>query len=127
VDLAVGANIRREVFLMFKEAVTNMARHSGCSRADLEFRETERGLLLTITDDGRGFDAAGTSAGHGLRSMRQRTEALGGEFHLRSEPRRGTTLTLTIPLPGRRTTTIEPPTEPTDPHDYAVTPPPGGG
>jgi PAS domain S-box-containing protein len=127
VDLAVGANIRREVFLMFKEAVTNMARHSGCSRADLEFRETERGLLLKITDDGRGFDVAGMSAGHGLRSMRQRTEGLGGEFRLRSEPRRGTTLTFTIPLPEGRKTTIEPKREPPDPHDYAVTPAPGRG
>jgi signal transduction histidine kinase len=41
-DIAIGANTRREMFLLFKEAVTNMARHSGCSAADLEFRSRIR-------------------------------------------------------------------------------------
>jgi signal transduction histidine kinase len=97
-DVAVGANIRREVFLLFKEAVTNMARHSGCSEAALEFREDERGLLLRIADNGSGFDAGSPNAGHGLRSMQERTTALSGHLDLRSEPGKGTILTFTIPL-----------------------------
>ena len=97
-DVAVGANIRREVFLVFKEAVTNLARHSACSEAVLEFREGEHGLLLRIADNGLGFDVGGASAGHGLRSMRDRTQALGGQFEIASEPGRGTVVTFTIPL-----------------------------
>jgi signal transduction histidine kinase len=97
-DVAVGANVRREVFLVFKEAVTNMARHSGCSEAVLEFRESERGLLLRIADNGTGFDVTSASAGHGLRSMRERTQALGGRFEIDSEPGRGTLVTFTFPL-----------------------------
>jgi len=100
-DVPVGANIRREVFLLFKEAVTNMVRHSGCSEADLEFREDELGLFLQIADNGHGFDAGTVSDGHGLLSMRQRTQALGGQFDILSAPGRGTILTFTIPLKER--------------------------
>jgi PAS domain S-box-containing protein len=100
-DIAVGANVRRELFLLFKEAVTNMARHSGCSEADLEFREDERGLFMQVADNGRGFDVGATSDGHGLLSMRRRTEALGGLFDVLSAPGRGTILTFTIPLKER--------------------------
>lgn len=102
-DVAVGANVRRELFLLFKEAVTNMARHAGCSEADLEFREDERGLFLQVADNGRGFNVAALSDGHGLSSMRRRTEALGGHFDVVSAPGRGTILTFTIPLKDRST------------------------
>jgi PAS domain S-box-containing protein len=97
-DVTVGANVRRELYLLFKEAVTNMARHSRCSEADLEFREDECGLLLQIADNGRGFDISAVRDGHGLLSMRQRTQALGGHFDVVSAPGRGTILTFTIPL-----------------------------
>jgi signal transduction histidine kinase len=122
-DIAVGANVRREVFLLFKEAVTNMARHSGCARADLEFAVDERGLRLRVADTGRGFDVDGVGAGHGLRSMRERTAALGGRFDLVSTPGVGTILIFTIPLPGR-----SPRREPTESlPEYAVTGPHGRG
>ena len=97
-DVSVGANIRRELFLVFKEAVNNMVRHSGCTRAELEFRAGPDGLVLVVSDDGRGFDTAGASAGHGLASMRERTEALGGDLQLLSRAGHGTLLVFTIPL-----------------------------
>jgi signal transduction histidine kinase len=97
-DLDLGANIRREVFLLFKEGVANMVRHSGCSRAALEFRQGDGELLLRIADNGRGFDPAVASEGHGLRSMQERTAALGGHFAAISAPGRGTILTFRIPI-----------------------------
>ncbi len=100
-DIAVGANVRREVFLLFKEAVNNMVRHSGCSEADLEFGVTEQGLVLRVSDNGRGFDVHTESGGHGLRSMRERTASLGGHLELESRPGAGTNLTFTIPLADR--------------------------
>jgi signal transduction histidine kinase len=100
-DIALGANLRREVFLLFKEAVNNLVRHSGCSTADLEFSVDAQGLVLRISDNGRGFDAEAESEGHGLRSMRERTAALGGGLSAESHPGAGTTLTFTIPLTDR--------------------------
>jgi PAS domain S-box-containing protein len=97
-DIIVGANVRREVYLLFKEAVNNMVRHSGCSEAELEFFVEEQGLVLRVSDNGRGFEAAAGGDGHGLRSMRERTEALGGNLEVVSQAGRGTLLTFTIPL-----------------------------
>ena len=108
-DIAVGANVRREVFLLFKEAVNNLVRHSRCSTADLEFSVDAQGLVLRISDNGRGFDAEAESHGHGLRSMRERTAALGGSLSAESCPGAGTTLTFTIPLTDRGHFDVPPP------------------
>ena len=97
-DIVVGANVRREVFLLFKEAVTNLVRHSGCSDAELEFRMEGDRLTLRVADNGRGFDVARARAGHGLRSMGERAEALGGHLDVLSQPGCGTTLTFIIPV-----------------------------
>lgn len=112
-DLAVGANLRREAFLLFKEAVSNMVRHSECSDAELEFRLEDDRLVLRVSDNGRGFDVPAARAGHGLRSMAQRTEALGGHLAVLSQPGHGTTLTFVIPVRDRVQS----------PHEYAVAEP----
>lgn len=98
-DLKLGANVRRELFLIFKEAVNNCVKHSGCSEAQIEFRlDGDRGLFLRITDNGQGFEVSSKSNGHGLASMSARTEGLGGNFEVKSAPAGGTTLSLRIPL-----------------------------
>lgn len=97
-DVKLGANLRREVFLIFKESINNMVRHSGCSRADVEFQLEEDSLSLTLSDDGKGFDTAGQSDGHGLLSMRERARAIGGQFDLTSTTGHGTTIMLKVPL-----------------------------
>jgi signal transduction histidine kinase len=96
-DTALGANIRRELFLIFKEAVNNVVRHSGCGEAELDLRTEPGALVLRVHDNGRGFDASATPGGHGLISMRRRAEGLGGELRIASEPGAGTTLTVRIP------------------------------
>jgi PAS domain S-box-containing protein len=120
-DIMVGANIRREVFLLFKEAVNNMVRHSACSTAELEFRATERGLRLRVADNGHGFDAASHSRGHGLRSMHERTASLGGRLEILSGPGRGTILTFTIPLGGEAHPVSAVLAATASPHEHAVT------
>jgi PAS domain S-box-containing protein len=104
-DVKVGANVRREFFLVFKEAVNNTVRHSGCAVAEIEFRAEDEGLFLKLSDDGRGFDVSHASTGHGLMSMRERTEGLGGQVEVISGPGQGTTLTFSIPLGDQRQST----------------------
>ncbi|HEX2457970.1 MAG TPA: two-component regulator propeller domain-containing protein [Vicinamibacterales bacterium] len=120
-DVAVGANVRREMFLLFKEAVNNMVRHSACTQADLELRVDPHGLVLEVRDNGHGFDIDAASTGHGLRSMRERSEALGGRLGVRSSPGSGTVLTFTIPLTDHPKATSPRPAAGTGPHEYAVT------
>jgi signal transduction histidine kinase/ligand-binding sensor domain-containing protein len=106
-DLRVGANVRRELFLIFKEAVNNLVRHSGCSEAGIEFRVEAERLFLKVTDNGRGFDAQGKSNGHGLTSMRARTECLNGTVEIVSDREVGTAMTFVIPMSHHDRTAIE--------------------
>ncbi len=61
----VNADVRRQVFLIFKESINNLVRHSACTAADIDLRIEGRRLMLTVRDDGKGFDLAQTSDGHG--------------------------------------------------------------
>jgi PAS domain S-box-containing protein len=97
-NLTIGANFRREIYLIFKEAVNNSVRHSQCSTAEIEFRVAAEGLYLHLRDNGRGFDVLDKAAGHGLASMRERTEGLGGTLEIVSREGEGTTLTIVIPM-----------------------------
>jgi two-component sensor histidine kinase len=101
-DLKISADVRRQLYLIFKESIHNVARHSGAKRVDVELDGVKGRLTLKVTDDGKGFDAASEHEGHGLRSMRKRAAAMGGAVALVSSPGGGTTLTATARL-GRKT------------------------
>ena len=97
-DIKLGANLRREVFLIFKESVNNMVRHAHCTEAEIDLHFADDALTLKLSDNGRGFDLTRESDGHGLMSMRDRAKGIGGELELTSQPELGTTITLHIPL-----------------------------
>jgi len=96
---------RRHLYLIFKEAINNVARHSDCRRVALEIRISNERLIGSIRDDGRGFSVAtgdGNPAngrgGNGLRNMQSRANELGGRLDVTSHPGDGTQLNLMIPL-----------------------------
>jgi signal transduction histidine kinase len=97
-DAKVGANVRREFFLIFKEGVNNIARHSACTEAEIELHAFPDSLVLKLSDNGKGFDLSEQATGHGLASMRERTRSLGGDLEINSVTGKGTTLSFTIPL-----------------------------
>ena len=96
--LRVAADVRRHVFLIFKEATNNIVRHAGAAQADVEIRVDGSRLILTIGDNGRGFDVAAERDGNGLANMRDRARAMGGQLEVRSSAGAGTTVTLTARL-----------------------------
>jgi signal transduction histidine kinase len=96
--LRLAMDVRRDVLLIFKEAVNNAARHSGCSRADIDLRVAGSRLLLSLSDNGVGFDTSLQSDGQGLTSMLRRAERLGGHLAIASEPGSGTRITLDMPI-----------------------------
>jgi len=96
--LRIGADIRRQVFLIFKEAVNNIARHSGATLATVEFGVAQEHLILQVTDNGTGFDPAGGAEGNGLVNMRKRASELGGAIVFESLLHHGTTLSLRVPF-----------------------------
>jgi ligand-binding sensor domain-containing protein/two-component sensor histidine kinase len=102
-DLGVRleADVRREVFLIFKEGVHNLLRYANCTSADVMLRIDRSALVLTIADDGVGVDPLACGNGLGLRSMRERAGRLRADLHVSSAPGHGTLLCLTVPLSGR--------------------------
>jgi signal transduction histidine kinase len=97
-----SSDFRRQVYLIFKEAVNNVARHAECTQAMIELRIAYGRLEMHITDNGNGFEPDSAGDGNGLVNMRRRAADLQGSLALRSEPGYGTQLTLTVPLPGSR-------------------------
>jgi len=99
-DLPLGANLRREVFLIFKESINNIVKHSGASEADVDFQVEGDQLFLRVVDNGKGFDLGGESDGHGLASMKGRAEEMGAKLEMHSSSQ-GTSVSLVVPLSER--------------------------
>jgi len=93
----LGAELRRDVFLIFKESLNNAVRHSNCTHVMIELRLDQYSLTLVVSDDGCGFAASGSSEGHGLVSMQRRAKALGGELKLQSLAGEGTKVSFSVP------------------------------
>ncbi len=83
-DLKLSVGVRRDVLLIFKEAVNNAARHSDCSQVTIKFSVENSKLLLQIKDNGTGFTDDSENDGQGLRSMSRRAKALGGDLTIES-------------------------------------------
>ena len=94
----LGVEVRRDLLLIFKEAVNNAARHSRCSAVEIELRVERSRLVLGIVDDGDGFDTSVESEGQGLTSMRRRAQRLEGTLEIASHRGGGTSVTLEIPI-----------------------------
>jgi len=98
-DRAVSSMHRHEFFLAFKEALTNVIRHSGATEVRLGVRLIGNRLRLSIADNGKGLAlTAARGGGNGLVNMRARLEKMGGRFEIASQSGRGTTIRFYVPL-----------------------------
>ncbi|MGA2130745.1 MAG: two-component regulator propeller domain-containing protein [Bryobacteraceae bacterium] len=88
---------RHHLFLIFKEALNNIARHAQCASAKLTIAVEDGRLRAEIVDDGRGFSEAGDH-GNGLRNMKLRAEQMGGRLIVAAASGHGVRLELTVPL-----------------------------
>jgi two-component system sensor histidine kinase UhpB len=83
------------VYRVAQEALTNVARHSGTSRAELTLRARESGVVLTVSDAGHGL-AVGAEPGTGIRGMRERAALIGARLELDRGPQGGCQVTLAV-------------------------------
>ena len=97
-EMKLGADARRAIYLIFKEGLNNIVRHSRASRAAIDLRIEAKELLLEISDDGKGFDSTAERDGNGLLSMKKRAEEFGGALQVESVKDHGTTIRLRVPL-----------------------------
>jgi signal transduction histidine kinase len=98
------AGLRRTLYRIAQEALTNAARHSGANAATLSLTITKDLVSMVVTDKGRGFDPAPILARSrdrehfGLRGIQERAHALGGHCHIQSCVGAGTAITITLPI-----------------------------
>jgi len=100
VDEALGV----ELFLLAREAVSNVRRHAHASTVTLSLRADAGTIRLEIADDGAGFDPSQVrrTSQFGLRNMETRARMMGGSLTLTSQPGEGTTVCVEVPATGRR-------------------------
>jgi signal transduction histidine kinase len=94
----LGVDVRRDLFLIFKEAVNNAARHAQPAHVRIDLYREGTSIVLEVSDDGVGFDMTAESDGQGLTSIRRRAESLGAKLVFESHVGDGTRLLLKIPL-----------------------------
>lgn len=93
-----GPSEALQVMRLVQEVFTNLIRHAGAHRVQVQAWPTGDGVALRVADDGCGFEPGATTPGRGLRLMAQRALALGGELELQAAPGRGTAVRLVLPL-----------------------------
>ena len=94
----IGQELEGPLFRIVQELVTNVVRHAKATRADIRLRYADGVIALSVQDNGKGGRFAESRKGYGLRGIHERTELLGGQIEIRSELRRGTIVTVTLPV-----------------------------
>ena len=89
---------RRQMFLFFKEALANIARHAQATEVGLALSLQHGGVELQVRDNGRGFNLSSVQSGVGLTSLRARAKLLRGTCAIETSPGHGTRITLTVPV-----------------------------
>ena len=104
-DMPLDMYERKNLYLIFKEAITNAAKYAACKNVWIDFSNKSRVLEMKITDDGKGFDISSASehpgnlgGGNGLVNMRKRADDLKGDLHISSGLGKGTEVVLRMKL-----------------------------
>jgi len=89
---------RKNIFLIYKEAIHNILKYSGCTEVNISIAKNGDKLTLIITDNGNGFVQAAISPynGNGIRNMKSRAMEIGGSFRIASRPGKGTEIEVSI-------------------------------
>ena len=85
------------LYRVAQEGLTNVARHAEATWARLELRDAAEGIILTVSDDGRGLPEGAATSSSGIRGMRERAMLVGATLTIESQPGRGTVIQLAIP------------------------------
>lgn len=97
-ETVIDMNQRREIMLAYKELLHNIVRHADASEVEIELRVRPELFRMSIRDNGVGFAVDASSDGTGLGSVRRRAAKIGGELRISSQPKRGTSVEMSVPL-----------------------------
>ena len=100
----IPSSVELTVFRILQEELTNVGKHSNARSVRIKTETSERDLILTVEDDGVGFDSRRVAAEQesgkhlGLMAIRERAELLGGNLEIVSVPGMGTRVTVRLPV-----------------------------
>jgi signal transduction histidine kinase len=95
--LPVTPPVAVQLYRIAQEAVHNAVEHGGTDKVQIDLASDDNQVVLTVRDNGRGFDASAATEGMGLRIMRYRAQCIGGSCEVQSS-RAGTTVTCRVPM-----------------------------
>ena len=94
----LGMNARKNIYLIFKEIINNIAKHSQAQRADIDITTHGDFLLIAIKDNGKGVEDTNSKGGNGLVNLRSRVDEMKGKLVMESQSGRGLSTRIEIPL-----------------------------
>lgn len=94
--LRIPMEVRRNLYLIFKEATNNMVKYAEASKVSYSIKNEHSNLVMLIRDNGKGFDVSQPTEGNGLKNMRKRAKEMGAALSIDSFPGQGTTVQLKI-------------------------------
>jgi PAS domain S-box-containing protein len=97
-SLPVSAPVAAQLYRIAQEAVRNAVEHGAAREVLIQLTFGHREMMLTVQDDGEGFDTKANGHGMGLRIMRYRAQCIGGSCEVRTGPTKGTTIYCRVPL-----------------------------
>jgi PAS domain S-box-containing protein len=95
---AVSAPVAAQLYRIVQEALHNAVEHGRAHKVQIDLTVDRDNMVLTVRDDGKGFDGSSASNGMGLRIMRYRAQCIGGSCEVQSNPPEGTIVTCRVPL-----------------------------
>ncbi len=96
--LSLDAEKRKNIFLIFKEAINNAAKYSEATEIEVTLKQSEGKLMMMVSDNGKGFSEESIKTGNGLINLKSRANAIHAEFKLSSAESKGTRIGLVLPI-----------------------------
>ena len=97
--LKLGMELRKEFYLIFKEAICNASKYAQCTLVEISLTKEKDIFCLSIRDNGKGFDTNKTTSGNGLQNMQHRAEKMKAKLAITSKINQGTLVTLSFHIP----------------------------
>jgi signal transduction histidine kinase len=97
-SISLSMDVRRNIFLICKEAINNLVKYSSGTTASIIFSFNHSILTMLVNDNGNGFQTDRNTTRNGLKNMKRRAAQIGGELAVDSEINKGTSITLSIKI-----------------------------
>ncbi len=96
--LQLPMEVRRNIYLIAKEAINNAIKYADCTSVKILFRQEPPGLIMEISDDGKGFNPDALTSRNGIKNMKLRATQINSAIEIKSAPGKGTQIRLTVKL-----------------------------